>query len=264
MGSQNKPRALCSNCQSPFLRRSRTRISERPLRLVGLRPYRCRDCGYRQYGAVWHARTPERPLGDYRPKKRANVAGMLRYAFLLALVLVGTAATVRFRQPLGDFGRSALATARASWFRAENTSAAPIWQTARKQPKADSPEPSADSPETTADEGNLDAAEEAAPTRSASHDDTRGAASEAVRAPHPTLPAQVQSRITSDNTVAVRMRINRSGKVIRATVASASGPESSSVAHYAVATAYRWRFRPTRENGKAVQTEKVVEFLFRP
>lgn len=257
MGSQNKPRPLCSNCQSPFLRRSRTRVSERPLRLVLLRPYRCRDCGYRQYGAVWHARTPERPLGDYRPNKRADLAGMLRYAFLLAFVLVGTAATVRFRQPLGDFGRGALATARESWFRAENKSAAPIWQTARKRPKADSPE-------TTADEGNLDAAEEAAPSSSASRDDTKGAASEALRAPHPTLPAKVQSRITSDNTVAVRMRINRSGKVIRATVASASGPESSSVAQYAVATAYRWRFRPTRESGKPVQTEKVVEFLFRP
>jgi periplasmic protein TonB len=202
---------------------------------------------------------------------RAKLAGMLRYAFLLAFLLVGTAATVRFRQPLLNTGREALAAARASLLRPENKSAAPISQAAGKRPTADSPEANADSPEApadlyqaTADRGSGRAAEEAKPSSSASHAETKGAPSEALRAPDPMLPAKVQSSITTDNTVAVRMRINRSGKVIRATVASASGPESSSVAHYAVATAYRWRFRPAQENGKPVPTEKVVEFLFRP
>lgn len=208
-------------------------------------------------------RATNRPARDNR-LIRAKLAGMLRYAFLLAFLLVGTAATVRFRQPLLDTGRQALAAARASWLRPENKSAAPISQEAGKPPKADSPERRADSHPTTADGGNGRAADEAQPSSSASHAETKGAPSEALRAPDPTLPAKVQSSITSDNTVAVRMRINRSGKVIRATVASASGPESSSVAHYAVATAYRWRFRPAQENGKPVPTEKVVEFLFRP
>ena len=87
---------------------------------------------------------------------------------------------------------------------------------------------------------------------------------EAIRAERPKLPADIQSAITSDNIVKVRVRIDASGKVVDATVVSATGPVATSLEGYSLDTARRWRFRPARNNGKAVRSDRVLDFLFRP
>ena len=46
----------CSKCGSPYLRWSRTRFREFPLRLLLLQPYRCQSCRERFY--FW----PTRPV----------------------------------------------------------------------------------------------------------------------------------------------------------------------------------------------------------
>src|ERR1700730_8553116 len=43
----------CPECGSPLLRWSRRSIWERPLRLLFLRPYRCRSCRSRAYTFTW-------------------------------------------------------------------------------------------------------------------------------------------------------------------------------------------------------------------
>ena len=112
----------------------------------------------------------------------------------------------------------------------------------------------------------------AAPTHSAeppdsiSHAENKSGSSvaEAIRAERPMLPADIQSSITSDNVVKVRVRIDESGRVTDATVFSATGPVVASLESYALDTARHWRFRPARNNGKAIRSDRVLEFLFRP
>lgn len=41
--------APCSRCSSDDLRKSRYRLLEHPLKLLGIRPFRCMDCGKRLY-----------------------------------------------------------------------------------------------------------------------------------------------------------------------------------------------------------------------
>jgi TonB family protein len=86
----------------------------------------------------------------------------------------------------------------------------------------------------------------------------------AVRAERPKLPANVQATITSDNIVEVRVHIDSTGKVTSATAVTNRGPVATSLADYALEAARRWRFRPARDSGKSVESDKVLEFLFRP
>ena len=94
-------------------------------------------------------------------------------------------------------------------------------------------------------------------------DDQDSSSAEAIRALRPKVPVKIKSTITSDNTVEVRVRIDESGRVIGATPVSASGPIATSLVRCAVDAARRWRFRPARQNGKPVRSERVLEFLFR-
>jgi TonB family protein len=86
----------------------------------------------------------------------------------------------------------------------------------------------------------------------------------AVRAERPKLPANVQATITSDNIVEVRVHIDNSGKVTSATAVTNRGPVATSLADYALEAARHWRFRPAMDSGKSVESDKVLEFLFRP
>jgi TonB family protein len=86
----------------------------------------------------------------------------------------------------------------------------------------------------------------------------------AIRAERPKLPPSVQSTITSDNIVDVRVQIDNSGTVTSATAVSAKGPVANSLADYALEAARRWRFRPARDGGQPVESDRVLEFLFRP
>jgi len=78
------------------------------------------------------------------------------------------------------------------------------------------------------------------------------------------LPSEIRSTISSDNAVDVDVRIDEWGKVISAVPVSTSGPVAQSLLPYAVQAAHGWRFRPARQNGAAVRSDKVLEFLFRP
>ena len=53
----------CPKCGTSFLRWSRRSIWERPLRLLFLRPYRCRSCRHRAYIFTWRLslQWPARP-----------------------------------------------------------------------------------------------------------------------------------------------------------------------------------------------------------
>ena len=86
---------------------------------------------------------------------------------------------------------------------------------------------------------------------------------EAIRAQRPSVPPDVKSAITTDNVVNVRVVIDALGKVTAATVVSANGRMASSLTPYAVRAARSWRFKPARQNGKAVRSDKVLQFLFR-
>lgn len=80
----------------------------------------------------------------------------------------------------------------------------------------------------------------------------------------PDLPGDLKARISADNTIGVLIKISTTGKVIEAKRAFGRGPSVEVLAGYAVAAAWRWRFRPAMQNGKPVQSEKTIEFLFRP
>ena len=47
----------CSRCGSSVMCLSRTRIWERPLRLIQVRPYRCWECRYRFYASISYAQS---------------------------------------------------------------------------------------------------------------------------------------------------------------------------------------------------------------
>ncbi|HLG94862.1 MAG TPA: TonB family protein [Bryobacteraceae bacterium] len=70
--------------------------------------------------------------------------------------------------------------------------------------------------------------------------------------------------MSSDNVVNVEVEIDALGKVTGAQVVSTSGPMAASLAPLAVQAAKSWRFRPARQDGKPVRSNKVLQFLFRP
>lgn len=84
-----------------------------------------------------------------------------------------------------------------------------------------------------------------------------------VRERRPEIPAQIRSMIHSDNVVEVQVRINASGKVTEAKLASMKGPVADLLSQAAVSAALGWQFRPATQNGAPVPSEKVLEFLFR-
>jgi hypothetical protein len=86
---------------------------------------------------------------------------------------------------------------------------------------------------------------------------------EAIRAQRPKIPAEMRSTISSDNVVEVQVRIDESGRLIAATAVSTTGTAAASFVPYALKAAHGWRFKPARQNGKAVRSDKVLQFLFR-
>jgi len=266
----------CVKCGSPNLRRSRTRIWERPLRLLLLRPYRCRDCGHRQYNSVLrqgavgvhHLRSfpdDRTPPGIAQATEgmvriRTNTRWVLIYGFL-ACLLIGAIARLSFKNgfPSRPSSNAKQSSSAPPAHKANEDSTGHETSALKSSPVG--------APQTTGAVHKSKASVQLPEPRSSSshEDDTHGSSSaEAIRAQRPRLPAEIKSTITSDNTVAVRVRIDQSGRVIRATAVSASGPVATSLVPYALDTARRWRFRPARSNGKAVGSEKVLEFLFRP
>jgi Gram-negative bacterial TonB protein C-terminal len=85
-----------------------------------------------------------------------------------------------------------------------------------------------------------------------------------IRERRPEIRSDLRTLIQSDNVVEVQVRINASGKVTAAKLGAMNGPLADVLAKPAVKAAMGWRFRPATENGEAVPSDKILEFLFRP
>jgi TonB family protein len=70
--------------------------------------------------------------------------------------------------------------------------------------------------------------------------------------------------IESDNVVDVQISISASGKVTAAKLGRRKGPVADALGKTAVSAALDWQFRPATQNGEAVSSDKILEFLFRP
>jgi len=80
----------------------------------------------------------------------------------------------------------------------------------------------------------------------------------------PQIPAQLKALVQSDNVVEVLVHISASGNVTSAKLVTMNGPVADVLSKLAVNAAMGWQFRPATQNGKAVPSEKTLEFLFRP
>jgi hypothetical protein len=85
-----------------------------------------------------------------------------------------------------------------------------------------------------------------------------------IRETRPEIPSDLRTLIQSDNVVDVQVRISASGKVTFAKLGALKGPLADSLAKSAVSAALGWQFRPATQNGEAVPSDKILEFLFRP
>jgi protein TonB len=84
-----------------------------------------------------------------------------------------------------------------------------------------------------------------------------------VRQVPPTVAPQIlRTLVNKDTLVEVRVYVSASGKVTRAEVAS--GSTHSFLTNAAIDAARKWTFAPARVDGKAVDGEAKIVFLFRP
>ena len=241
------------------------RFWETPLRLIEVRPFRCRECGRRFYASIsyapdnLHDEAHSRPENEVRPEVNGASAGglsiggkwMLAYGVLTCL-LIGVIAGVKFGTKLPSWH---------NWV--DRSPSVPLTTGARNESTAGEtsafkpapPSATARASLPNIKRGQLSALQE---------ENGPPSAAVAIRAERPKLPSTVQSTITSDNVVKVRVQIDSSGKVLNATTASAMGPVATSLEDYALGAARRWRFRPALKSGRPVGSDKVLEFLFRP
>ena len=260
LGSKSDNR--CTSCGSLHLRRSRTRTWERPLRLLLLRPYRCRDCEHRQYHSISEGTFfPGPPHASVEWVRKANGKKWMLYGLFIcllvsAIVMIRLGNTLLVSRSLNALRSSLVQPANKALdipreHETASAKSAPVeGSQARHEATTEAP-PSVQSLE---------------PHTSVSPDEVTSSSSSAepIRAAQPKLPAHIQGMITSDNSVEVRVRIDRSGRVIGVKVISTSGPVATSLVRYAVATAGRWRFRPALQKGKRVPSESSLKLPFRP
>ena len=267
--------ARCSKCGSSLVRWSRTRIWERPIRLIQVRPFRCNGCGRRFYASISYGQATVQDQAA-SPSKRefssevsSASAGGLRIASgkwilvygLLACCFIGAIASLRFGTKLPHWparGDKSSLVNRASEAQNESVpSKISTFKPAMAHPSSKSVDTAATARSSVRNiepRGHYSARQEGNGVSSAAV---------AIRAERPKLPANLESTIATDNIVEVQVQIDYSGKVISATTVSAKGPVATSLANYALESARRWRFRPARKNGKPVTSDRVLEFLFR-
>ena len=78
------------------------------------------------------------------------------------------------------------------------------------------------------------------------------------------IPASVRGKVQSEARVQVIVAIDDQGNVIKAEVASTKGKGARLLAKEALAAARRARFRPAREGEKAVESQMVLTYSFKP
>jgi len=106
--------------------------------------------------------------------------------------------------------------------------------------------------------------ENTAPTVAEEHAPVSFQTAVPIRERRPEIPYELRPLIQSDNVVEVQVRISALGKVTGAKLAAAKGPAAASLSQSALNAALGWQFRPATQNGQAVPSEKILEFLFRP
>lgn len=241
----------CPRCGYGPPRRSRIRIRDWPSLLFLRRPYRCLDCKYRWRSFIWRfGPSPARSRTATLHAARKSIAGWI---VLAALVVVAITARTRVIQ----------------WFESERST--PVFRAPKSPtPQAEPPKPSQQAVPNASDETqaahSANRSSETPPRPPAFAEDETTAIdmpAEAIRAQRPVVPPDVKLAITSDNVVNVRVVIDESGRVTAARVVSTSGRMASSLTPYAVQAARAWRFKPAYQNGKAVRSDKELQFLFR-
>lgn len=85
-----------------------------------------------------------------------------------------------------------------------------------------------------------------------------------VRQTQPVLPAAVRNLIASVVEVDVKVRIDETGRVVRAEPLPINEPVSSSLVSAARSAAMLWRFEPARRGGQPVPSDLVLRFQYRP
>ncbi len=78
------------------------------------------------------------------------------------------------------------------------------------------------------------------------------------------IPAKVKSKIQSEVRVGVLVAIDREGNVTGARIAATKGGSAHFLLTEALRAARQARFRPAREGEKAVASQMVLTFLFKP
>ncbi len=85
-----------------------------------------------------------------------------------------------------------------------------------------------------------------------------------IRESQPVLPASVRSLIASEVEVDVKIRIDESGRVVRAEPLPSKEPVSSSLVGAARSAAMLWRFEPAKRGTQPVRSDLVLRFQYRP
>jgi TonB family protein len=265
----------CSRCGSPVMHLSRTRFWEWPLRLIQIRAYRCRKCGFRFYASISYGQVKVQdqvasPAEREFPFKVTNGSAgglrvgsgkwMLLYGLLTSCLIIGAIVSLKLGTKLSTW--RTWDDIRSSLFpRAIET---------QKESRASAIESIKPTllllPENYSAGATTSLSSTPNVARTPSRDENIGLSSSAVavRGERPKLPANIQVTITSDNIVEVRVHIDSSGQVTSATAVTTRGQVATSLADYALDAARRWRFRPARDSGQPVESDKVLEFLFRP
>jgi TonB family protein len=85
-----------------------------------------------------------------------------------------------------------------------------------------------------------------------------------IREIPPQIPVQLKQLVQGENVVQVLVHINTTGSVTEAKLGDVKGPSAGFLSKLALNAARGWQFRPATQNGTAVPSDKILEFLFRP
>lgn len=85
-----------------------------------------------------------------------------------------------------------------------------------------------------------------------------------IREIRPQIPPQLKNMVLTDNVVEVLVHISDAGRVTAAKLGTVKGPSAGFLSKLAVNAAMGWQFKPATLSGKPVESDKVIEFRFRP
>jgi TonB family protein len=78
------------------------------------------------------------------------------------------------------------------------------------------------------------------------------------------LPPDVKALLQREESVSVRVTVDRTGKVVNAAPEGADGALRQMLAHFAVGAVQHWTFEPARREGEAINSTVTLTFRFGP